>query len=438
MTSPHPFATSDIPAVPATIKTSYEDFLVEEIPAYEPCGQGDHVYFGIEKKGLSTARAVRDISRALGVPPRDIGYAGLKDARAVTRQTLSVEHVDPARITALDVPRLKVLWVERHRNKLKNGHLRGNRFVVRMREIDVSRLSDVRACLALMAQSGAPNYYGEQRFGARGDTAAIGKALLKGQFDEAAKLIAGAPGDLDRGRVKEGRELFEQGRFQDAARAFPRGYEECSTLSRNMDRYRGDPRRSVLGLEKRTLGLYVSAFQAELFNELLARRVPRLGTLELGDVAVKHENGAMFLVEDIDAEQPRADRFEISATGPLYGGRLKKASQEVGIREHELLVAQGLHLADLPENGPLRCTGGRRSFRLFVGSPNAAAGSDDRGSFIEVTFSLESGGYATTVLREIAKDGLRSADEPTASNEQDKEEHSNPETDPCQGDLTDD
>lgn len=406
-----PCATTDIPAVKGTIKACYEDFVVEEIPAYEASGEGDHVYFCIEKSGLATARAVRDIARALEVAPRDIGYAGLKDARAVTRQVLSVEHVDPAKVQALEVPRVRVLWVSRHRNKLKPGHLRGNRFTIRIRDVDTSRLPEVQACLDRLAQWGAPNYYGEQRFGSRGDTADIGRALIKGDFELAAKHIAGAPGPLDSGRVREGRELFDAGRFEEAARAFPRGYDECSMLARNMLRQRGQARRAVLGLDKRVLGLYVSAFQAELFNDLLAPRVDRLHVLENGDVAIKHENGAMFLVEEAATEQGRADRFEISPTGPMYGDRLKKAAFAVAQREHGRLVDEGLSLADLPDNGPLRCTGGRRSFRLAVQQPQATAGSDERGQYLELSFALESGGYATTVLREIGKDELRNADD---------------------------
>ena len=81
---------------PGVIKDDYEDFVVEEVPLYEPCGDGTHVYFRIEKTGLPTMQAVHEIGRALGRPVRDIGYAGLKDARAVTRQMLSVEHVDGA------------------------------------------------------------------------------------------------------------------------------------------------------------------------------------------------------------------------------------------------------------------------------------------------------------------------------------------------------
>src|SRR5690606_16112315 len=95
-----PYLTAGQPPVPGAIKRSYEDFVVDEVPLYEPEGHGDHVFFRIEKEGLSTQRAVGDVARALGVRADTIGVAGLKDARAVTRQTLSVEHVEPERIEA--------------------------------------------------------------------------------------------------------------------------------------------------------------------------------------------------------------------------------------------------------------------------------------------------------------------------------------------------
>ena len=119
-----PFLTGDVAPVEAAIRVNLADFEVDEIPAYLPSGEGDHVYLRIEKSGLATARAVREIARALGAAPRDIGFAGHKDAGGVTRQTLSLEHVDEERVRALDLPRIRVLEVGRHRNKIKLGHLK--------------------------------------------------------------------------------------------------------------------------------------------------------------------------------------------------------------------------------------------------------------------------------------------------------------------------
>src|SRR6185436_6567103 len=144
---PWPYLTSDIAPIPGLIKQHIEDFEVEEIPLYPAGGQGTHLYVSIEKRGLTTQDAIRDIARQLGIAPRAIGYAGQKDAQGITRQRLSVEHVDEARVRALRHGRLRVIDVERHGNKLKLGHLAGNRFVIKLRGMPGDRLDDARAIL---------------------------------------------------------------------------------------------------------------------------------------------------------------------------------------------------------------------------------------------------------------------------------------------------
>jgi len=192
-----PYYFADFTPVPGTIKTRYEDFKVIEVPAYEPFGEGDHTYFQIEKMGIPTMRAVRDIARALNVKPVQIGYAGMKDARAVTRQMMSVEHVKPEVILGLNLSKIKVLWVNKHRNKLKLGHLKRNTFVIKLRDTDVSRLADVQDMLKIMEEKGVPNYFGPQRFGVRGDTWKVGAALIRGDFKLAADSIAGKASNED-------------------------------------------------------------------------------------------------------------------------------------------------------------------------------------------------------------------------------------------------
>ncbi|MCH7813494.1 MAG: tRNA pseudouridine(13) synthase TruD, partial [Planctomycetes bacterium] len=176
-----PYQTADSPGIGGRIKTEARDFRVEELPLYRPSGTGTHTYFGIEKTGLTTQQAVSRLAAALGKRPRDVGYAGLKDARAVTCQTLSVEHVDPQRVERLDLPGIRIQWVDRHTNKLKLGHLAGNRFLIKIREVADPSLPGVEAVLAALTRRGLPNYFGPQRFGRRGDNAAIGRAALQGQ-----------------------------------------------------------------------------------------------------------------------------------------------------------------------------------------------------------------------------------------------------------------
>jgi tRNA pseudouridine13 synthase len=402
-----PYLTEGLPPIPAAIKERDEDFSVEEIPAYEPSGEGDHVYFGIEKRGLPTMRAIREISGALGVRPDQIGCAGLKDARGVTRQMLSLEHVDPAKVAALDLPRIRILWVNRHRNKLRTGHLRGNRFAIKLRDVDPARLGDVRQALDLLARRGAPNFFGPQRFGARGDTWEIGRALMRRDFPEAVALIGGRPGPEDRGDVLRARELFEEGRLEEAADAWPRGFGENARLVRFLARRPGEHDKAIFGLDRKLVGLYASAYQSHLFNRVVAARIRALDRVELGDLAWKHDKGVVFKVEAPEVENPRAERGEISPSGPMYGERMSWPTERPGAFEAELLAGEGMTIDGFPKSGPLKCAGGRRPLRFLPKDAAAEAGSDEHGAFIELRFSLDSGCYATVLMREICKDGLR-------------------------------
>jgi len=338
---PWPYLSADVPAVPAAVKRRYEDFFVDEIPAYEPSGRGDHVYFVVEKRGLATMPAAADIARALGRNPRDIGFAGLKDARAVTRQTFSVEHEEPERIRGLDLPRMRVLSVSRHTNKLRIGHLRGNRFAIRLREVDPGRIDDIRAVLDLLSRRGTPNYFGRQRFGTRGDSGRIGAALLHDDPAEAMALLCGRAGEFDTGEVRRARRLYDAGNFAAAARAWPYLFRDAARACRAMAKSDGDARRAIRAVPRGLRQFFVSACQSWLFNRVLAARIDEIDRVRPGDLAYKHDNGAVFLVQDAAAEQPRAERFEISPTGPLFGRRMTAPADEPAASSSASLPGSG-------------------------------------------------------------------------------------------------
>lgn len=406
-----PYLTADVPPVAGVIRRYYEDFVVDEISLYEPEGHGDHTFFRIEKAGLSTMKAVSDIARALGVRPREIGVAGLKDAHAVTRQTLSVEHVDPARVLALELPRIRVLSATRHPRKLRTGHLAGNRFRIRVRDVDPARLADVRRVLAVLARRGVPNYFGPQRFGRRGDTAAVGRALVRARWDDAVALIAGRPMAADTGEVRLARERFDAGDYDGAAPLWPPAYRHVARLCRAMARSRGDARRALHAIERRMLRFYVSAYQSWLFNEVLARRVDELDRVRTGDLAYRHDTGGVFLIEDEAAEQPRAERFEISATGPLPGPGMRVPEGWPAAVERDVLERAGARLDEFPATGPFRAPGTRRPLRFPIGEAEVESGTDDDGAYFEFRFTLPPGAYATAVLREVGKDRITTARE---------------------------
>ncbi|MEM6506570.1 MAG: tRNA pseudouridine(13) synthase TruD, partial [Planctomycetota bacterium] len=169
------YLTPDLPGVGGVLKQINDDFLVEEQPLYDLAGEGEHVYLFIEKNGLTTTEAVHRIARGFHMHRRNIGYAGLKDKHALTRQHLSLWLPGVQEDRVLEgiqrvnekQPKVKILWHDRHTNKLKRGHHGGNRFVIRLREVEPTQVVRAKAVMDVLARHGVPNYVGDQRFGYR-------------------------------------------------------------------------------------------------------------------------------------------------------------------------------------------------------------------------------------------------------------------------------
>src|SRR5450432_2387454 len=149
-----PYLTQDFPGVGGVIKQRPDDFFVQEIPIYEPSGEGEHVYCEIQKVGIPTFEAIDRVAEALDISTRDIGYAGLKDARAVTRQVLSIWGTTEPAVMALRVPDITVQWAARHGNKLRLGHLAGNRFAIKIRNVNPTDVVKIRPMLSVIEKRG--------------------------------------------------------------------------------------------------------------------------------------------------------------------------------------------------------------------------------------------------------------------------------------------
>lgn len=401
-----PYLTAEVPGTGGVIKTRPEDFRVDEVPLYEPSGSGTHVYFRIEKTSMPTMDAVAVLARILKRNVRDFGYAGLKDADAVTTQMISLEHTDPAAIEAIDHTQIRILDTSLHTNKLKLGHLKGNRFRIRIRQVDPARVNDVRRILETLSVRGVPNYFGPQRFGLRGDNWKVGRAVLKDDYETAAAVLLGRSGPRDYGDVRRARELFDEGRYDEAAEAWPYPFHNERRMLRALAKGKGKPKRAFAALDRKIKRFYFAAYQSQLFNQVVAARLQKLDRLEVGDLAWRHPQGAIFWVENLEKEQPRCDAFEISPTGPLYGYRMSLAKSESGTIEHELIAQEELTLEVWKDGDKQRMKGNRRPLRFQPQEIAVSADEDDAGPYIETRFFLESGCYATTVLREVCKSDL--------------------------------
>ena len=319
------------------LRATPEDFVVDELPLYAPAGEGGHTFVRVEKRGRDTDEVARALARAAGVAPREVGYAGRKDRHAVARQWFSVPGLEPARALALELPGARVLEAARHPHKLRTGQLRGNAFAIRVRELDADAIARAKARLAELVRTGLPNRFGAQRFGRDADNAERGRAVLAGALR---------------------------------------------------------PR------DRRAARFLVSALQAAVFNEALARRDLPLDVVEAGDVAQVVASGGLFRVEDAARESERARRFEISATGPIFGRRVR-APEPAGApaaRERAALAAFGIDeelLARAPAGLPL--DGARRPLRVPIGDP-VCTGSGD---VLCLRFTLPAGSYASVLVEEL-------------------------------------
>jgi tRNA pseudouridine13 synthase len=173
-----PYFSADIPGIGGRIKQVPEDFEVEEIPAYTPSGEGDHLFLWIEKRGVGADFFVRQMAKRLGIGPGEVGTAGLKDRHAVTRQWVSIPASVEASLSKLEGEGIRLLSISRHGNKLRPGHLRGNRFRILIRDADAAGADRLESILGRIRADGLPNFYGMQRFGRDGETAKLGLKLL--------------------------------------------------------------------------------------------------------------------------------------------------------------------------------------------------------------------------------------------------------------------
>jgi tRNA pseudouridine13 synthase len=344
-----PLLTADLPGIGGSIKTSPDDFEVEEIPAYEPTGSGEFLYLWIEKRSMGAEYFQRQVAQRLGLKSGDVGTAGLKDRHAVTRQWVSVPATAEPQLPHLEGDGIRVLRVSRHANKLRAGHLHGNRFRIVIRDLarDIDAQATAAAVVQRLREHGMANFFGPQRFGHDGETLRIGLALLHER----------PPPVLADGRRPNLRNPF---------------------------------------LRK----LALSAVQSALFNQYLAQRLAdgHFRRVILGDVMAKWPFGGMFVAEDVAVEQARFDRRETVSAGPLFGRKTFPAKHDAALRETALLASAGLAPASFARFGKL-LMGTRRHDQVYLDDLEAVLQLES----LQLTFTLPAGSYATVLLREIMK-----------------------------------
>lgn len=396
--------TQDEPGIGGVLKHHPEDFIVEELAREPFTGTGDFLYLYVEKTLRLTTDVVRLFARHFGVSWDAIGYAGLKDKHAVTRQWFSIHRAAEDRAAAFHDDHIRILTVDRHDRPLYRGQLAANRFQIKVREVEPVSALRARRILDRLVAQGAPNFIGEQRFGYRDTNHLQGRCLIQGDLQHFLNLLLGSPHESEAPLNQQARAAYDAGDYKRALELWPTVHrferQALGPLSRG-----APPADAVNNIDEPHRTLLVSAYQSAVFNQLLNDRIRAglLGELLPGDIAIRHDTHGIFEVRHLDREQPRAQRLEISPTGPMWGRTMLRATGQPGEWERTALHESGLTEADLAQPGPFIPEGSRRSYRLIIHDPQIAAGSDARGPYVYVGFSLPRGSFATIVMREIMK-----------------------------------
>jgi tRNA pseudouridine13 synthase len=396
------------------IRNKYEDFYVEEIPKSLPSGTGPNTWILIEKTGRNTLDVLLDIARDYKLSRKRMGFAGMKDKAAVTRQWICISNMEIEKLDGLEdkLYQVKILKITQNEKKLRIGQLKGNKFKILIRntenrEVDTKIAADV---LEQLSKIGVPNYYGWQRFGQkRPNTHLVGKFLVRNDLKGAVDSYIGNPYPEEQEHIQNARQLYDEGHYKDALESMPAGLRYEKMMLREI--IKEDNKKEELddqsyikalrSLPKPLSRMFVHAYQSYLFNKAVSERV-RLGIDKYvnGDIIIDNQEHLIheFNTEDI---QEQINQFQAHPTAPLYGSKVPLGQDQVGDIEQRILREENLKLEDflVPKMPKLGSHGLRRAVRFKVWDTQAE--NTDEG--VLLNFSIPKGCYATAVLREVMK-----------------------------------
>ena len=337
--------------------SSPRDFTVEEVPLYPFAGEGEHLVVQVRKKEMTTWELLDALGSHLGIKRRDIGYAGLKDKHAMTIQHLSVPAAYEAKLAAFEHDRVKILNITRHTNKIRIGHLKGNRFNIRLKKVLGVQKAKLDEALAWAERFGMPNYFGHQRFGTKGDN-----------WNEGQKLVSGEMRMRDR-KTRE----FLMGAYQSFL--FNALLAKRVELSLLLQSFSPKEAAQVLGGD------------IALPDTLAAQ--PHFFKLLPGDVMMHYPFGKLFYCEACEEEAARFLEKDRAPTGLIPGKKVKRA-------ESTARALEAAYDADIALQGSRRY--------MWVWPEEVQRRYVEEKAHYELSFFLPKGSYAT-VLLELLKGG---------------------------------
>ncbi len=362
-----------------TIKQLPEDFVVREIFEKQAPREGwksgeekngSYVWFNLTKRNYDLFRCLKILSRRLGVSPKRFGYAGTKDKRGVTTQKISVWNVSIEKLKEVRLRDIELSNFEESQERINLGDLRGNEFEITVRDIEKNEMKKIEGNLEKIRKNGFINYFGEQRFGIRGDTHLVGREIIRNRLGEAVWLYLTNEGDKDEHIVEFRKRLKETKDVHQGLRECPRVLGNEITLLNHLAREANDYAGALRRLPKKMRMMLVHAYQSYLWNEIAKTSKEDVLPVIGFNTDVSKYKTAKQIEKILDGEGVRAGDFRIKSMPEL--------SSE-GTERQRMANAEGLDWAfadDDINEGKLKCT---------------------------LKFALPKGAYATVLISEVLK-----------------------------------
>lgn len=402
------YYASDAEGIGGKLRTTPEDFLVEEMPLPKKGGtEGPYCICQLTKKNWELQHAVKEIAKRLGISHRRIGWAGTKDRNAITKQWISIYNVTAEQVAAIHLKDILLEPLRQSNEALALGQLLGNRFDLVIRDTRPMDLARQVQTMTGTVSDGVPNYFGLQRFGAiRPVTHRVGEWILRGDFEQAVVTYVGQefPGEVD--PVKTIRSDFLATRDPESAlRNLPVYMAYERSMLHHLYTHPGDYRGALLELPPKLLSLFVSAFQSYLFNCALSQRFDDGGTLNdpvCGDRLI-FANGRTDVVTGTNANAVSIHIKRGRCTIALFmPGKGKSDAATVGehimeaLLQHHHITAEDFERASAFVS--TKFDGAWRPIALKTHIESSIENTD-----VRLKFTLPPGHYATTVCREFMK-----------------------------------
>ncbi len=398
------YYATDTKGVGGVLRSSPEDFIVEELPV-KFTGTGPYLIAKLIKRSWEHQHAMREISKRLGISPKRIAWGGTKDRNAVTTQYISLYDVTEDDLAKVAIKDITLEPVARHQFSLGLGSLEGNRFAITLRDCEPQDLAErVEAITSDILSSGIPNYYGIQRFGAlKPVTHRVGLHILRGEYETAVKMYVGDAFPHESDAIKATRAAFaETGDAKAALHDLPVHLSYERIMLDSLMKHPGDYGRALQAMPPKLLSMFVSAYQSWLFNMALSARCAR--GVPLSDAVVGEH--LIFANDRIDTvteknlptarQHMKRDRCAVAAWMP--GATLPVTPGPLEEEMFSLMKENGVSMQDFANAAAFTGTNFDGAHRKIILRTEVAYEISETN--VTLRFTLPPGHYATTVCRE--------------------------------------